>query len=819
MTDAPTERKGPPTTEVRPRAGGDADGWPTHDAAGRTPGAGSGPGRPSATNAADAAGLGTAPPPSSRRYRIEGLLGSGGQGVVYRARDLELDRPVALKTLLAAPSAPDALDVFLSEARAAASLEHPNIIPIHDVGCFDDGRPYYAMRLVSGRSLAQVLDRAATADSGADWGVVRAVQVVQQVARALQHAHAHGVLHRDVKPGNVLLGSEGEVLLVDWGIAKAAIARRAETEAGVVKGTAAYMSPEQVRGLPLDARADVYALGVVLYECLTLRLPFERASTADLLAAILRDEPPDPRSLAADRAVPDELSELVLAALAKSPDARVPSAEALHDRLQAYLEGLRDEQRRHVEAERRRAEGDLALALHEDAAAEVARLDGEIERLSHDLPAWTPIADKRPLLAARRRREEADERAQALFLEAVNRYTDALAHVPAHAPSRRALADAFWRRFVASEEAGDAALARTCRALVERFHDGRLARELRGDGALRLRVTPEDAAVALHPLVEEDLVLVDGPELWRGSGDVALDPLPMGSYVVVATAPGRETARLPVCVERGLRWEGELRLLPRGALPEGFVHVPGMSARLGGDAAASNAWPLRRVTVASFAMKAHPVTFGEYCELLDDCDPARAERLVPRLDAVGPLCARGDGGRWHPVAERIWGTAPESLRAGGAERRVPVFCVNRRAAEEWLAWLGARLGRPARLPTPEEWEVAARGADRRLHPWGDRFDPALCHGRDHFPWCDVAPVGSVPTDRSVHGVHDLAGCMQEWTSGAFAADPGVAEVRGGGWASGPANLRAAWRGACSIDAANIYLGFRAVLPIEPELVR
>lgn len=746
------------------------------------------------------------------RYEDRGIIGRGGQGNVHRVFDRELEREVALKTLRQYRRAEDHVEAFGEEAKAAAGLEHPNIVPIHDVGTLGDGRPFYTMRLVSGETLAHVLFRLQDGRAP-EWSTVRLVQAVQQVCRALQHSHEHGILHRDVKPSNILLGPVGEVLLVDWGIFKSSKSTRRSTASGVVKGTACYMSPEQARSGVLDARSDVYAAGVVLYECLTLRLPFDHENTAELLAAILRDPPPHPQDVALGRGVPEDLSRLTLRALAKDPDGRFGSARELHDALQAWMEGAQDAERRRGEADALHLKGDGALERHLEALAEGAAMETEVARLEEQHPPWQAVAEKRPLLEARRRLEDASERAQELFLEAVNRYTDALAHLPDHGPSRRALADVFWARFEAAEREGEVGLAHTYRALVERFHDGRFSRQLAGRGSLELAVRPSQAELFLHRQVERDLVLVDGPARLLGRGDVRLDDLDMGSYVVVARAAGHETTRYPVAIERCGRWRGELRLIPEGTLPEGFVHVPGMVASLGGDREATNGWPRRVVRVASFAMARHPVTFEEYCEFLDALGE-RADERVPRLDSGEPLAAR-EGGCHRAFVGR---PLPETFVADhGAEAvaRLPVFCLSHDDVDAYIAWRSERDGRAYRLPTAEEWEIAARGADQRTYPWGDRFDAALCHGRDsyeHDP--EPGPVGAFATDRSAVGVHDMAGCIKERTASYFDPERAMWEVRGGSWQVGPALVRSAWRGACARETRNVQLGFRLALSLE-----
>lgn len=269
-----------------------------------------------------------------QHYEVEETIGGGGMGVVYRARDPRLHRRVALKFLPSHLSAhEEAEERFFREARAAAALNHPHIARIHEVGETEDGRRFIVMDYYEGDTLKEKLRR------GGPLPDEDAVRYAKQIASALTAAHDEGIIHRDVKPGNVIVTEEGGVKLLDFGLAKAASETRL-TEPGQRLGTAAYMSPEQVRGDPVDLRADVWALGVLLYEMLTGERPFQGQQTMALLQSILHDEPvplDERRS-----GVPSGLTALVERCLRKDPDDRCSSAEAVYDALEAVTENRGD---------------------------------------------------------------------------------------------------------------------------------------------------------------------------------------------------------------------------------------------------------------------------------------------------------------------------------------------------------------------------------------------------------------------------------------------------------------------------------------------
>jgi YVTN family beta-propeller protein len=246
-------------------------------------------------------------------YRLEELIGRGGMGVVYRAHDVALERPVALK-LLAPRLAEDPAfrERFLVESRLAASLDHPNVVPVYDAGEVE-GQLYLAMRYVEGTDLKRLLKEQGTLEPG------QAIAICAQVANALDAAHARGLVHRDVKPSNVLLDESGHAYLADFGLTRRLSEQAPGFEAGLSLGTPDYVAPEQIEGKDVDARADQYSLACMLHECLTGEPPFPRSSEAATLFAHLEEPPPASQGL----------EHVMVKALAKDPSERYESCRAL----------------------------------------------------------------------------------------------------------------------------------------------------------------------------------------------------------------------------------------------------------------------------------------------------------------------------------------------------------------------------------------------------------------------------------------------------------------------------------------------------------
>ena len=266
-------------------------------------------------------------------YELLEVIGRGGQGVVYRARQKSLNRTVALKVIGLGHWATDAhLKRFRREAEAAASLDHPGIVPIYEVG-ERDGSCYFSMKLVEGGQLDEVAKRE-------PMPVRQAAQLIAKLARTVHYAHEHSILHRDIKPGNILLDGEGEPHLTDFGLARLVETESTVTRTMEVLGTPSYMAPEQAVGnnAAVSCATDVYGLGAVLYQLLTGQPPFAGGTTYETIKLLLDTEPRPPRAL--NSKIDRDLSTICLKCVDKDPKRRYSSALALATDLERWLKGL-----------------------------------------------------------------------------------------------------------------------------------------------------------------------------------------------------------------------------------------------------------------------------------------------------------------------------------------------------------------------------------------------------------------------------------------------------------------------------------------------
>ena len=510
--------------------------------------------------------------PPGPRYKIGDLLGAGGVGLVTSALDRTIGRNVAVKTLkLGKEAESNVARRFIDEAHVTAQLEHPNIVPVYDMGWLPDGQPYYTMRIVEKRSLRDVISRP---EVKVHWPLVRLLGAFVQVTRALAYAHARGILHNDIKPENVLLGDFGEVYLADWGLAKAikdaripapsllhttALDIRASSHAS---GTPGYIAPEVLRrDEAIDARADLFALGVVLYELLTGVHPFDVGGGAGaMILATVDRTPRRPRDIVPT--CPLLLEDLCLKMLEKQQKDRPESADQVAAEVEAFLEGAK-------ERERRKAEAVSLCAAAREPVLRFQHLENERQRLSElaaqslkQVKGWEPVERKRSGWLLEDRASEAERESGRALAEAIELYTKALGYDAECTDAHRGLAELYWGRARQAEAERRPATQIYYEALVTDHDEGKYAALLRADACLSLTSNPAGANVSVYRYARErDRVLVATDERYLGRtplAEVRLDP---GSYLVVLKAAGYPDVRYAVLLSRGTHHPGEINAL------------------------------------------------------------------------------------------------------------------------------------------------------------------------------------------------------------------------------------------------------------------
>ena len=737
------------------------------------------------------------------RYQDLGIIGVGGMGQVHRVRDRVLGRVLAMKVMLA-PLATRAVTRarFQREARITAGLQHPGIVAVYDEGELADGRLWYTMPELRGQTLEAALP---------DLPFWRRMEALVRVAQAMAYAHGEGVVHRDLKPSNVMVGGFGEVLVLDWGLARRIndVDLPAETldlpevsagltRVGAVLGTPAYMPPEQAAGLAVGPPADVFALGAMLREV-----------------------------LAAEANPSVELVEISQRALAPEATDRFPQAAPLAEALLAWQAGAR----RRAEA---RVVLDQALALRAPLAAaraEAETLARQAEAILAPLPAHAPVEQKKPGWRLEKAAQAQTRAVRLLEIELVQKARAALERADDLVEAHDLLADLYQQRAAEAEARRDLDTAAEYLALLRSHDRGSHAAWLTGQGRLTLHTDPAGATLTLYRLEAEDRRLVPGEPVVLGTSPVVDLPLDPGSYEVHIETAGRPKVVVPVAIERGEAWTAGPPEAPHRpvALPAQLgadeVYVPAGWCWTGGDPRAPDSLPRRRLWIDSFVMLRHPITHGQYLEFLNDliekgCETDALQHALQApmgyTDQPTLVDSRGPDGRFES-------TAPADH---------PVVNVTWHGARAYARWLADRTGQAWQLPHELAWEKAARGADGRFFPWGDDFEATWTRALHSTPGPPQrVAIHAFAKDESPLGVRGLAGNVRDWCANlflrappedgtvvSFSADPEVqptdfVAARGGSMASLPHFCRSAARFGARPSERYLAVGFRLVRPL------
>ncbi len=799
--------------------------------------------------------VGPAPdrPDDLGEFRLIEEIGRGGMGVVYRARQQSLDREVALKVVTAPPASERQIESFHREARSVSRLDHPGLLPVYTDG-HEGPFHFYAMELVDGHDLREEIARQRAQRDGSPEAppilasflsrefVLEAVRLITRVADALQHAHEHGIVHRDVKPHNILLRRDGRPQLVDFGLARDA--EQADLTRSQVGGTPHYMSPEQIRGkargVGASPQTDVFSLGVVLFELLTLERPFEGDDWPLVLEQILRSEPPRLRRL--QPRIPRDLVAICEKALEKDVRRRYLSAAELTEDLRRFqhletpLAARRlwnlNRVQRFVRRHRRVLWATLAIAVALIAGFVWAGRLGEQDRLERSL------SELRVLLETESWDEVDDSR-----LVAAHQRSDELVGARASLSSGEALTlSAFVNRY-----------ERYAESLVERGKE----EVVRGVGGGNAKLAPEsDSALALRGLFRlrrAQLLLPHRPDIESALSERAFYPR------ISVTAVDEEEQPLKGMVSyreidgiSGLTGErielGELPL-PSTALPPGYhriaIEVSGRGfrelsrfLRPGEELPLPVEFRADDSTTGMVLISGSSLTIpipkdrddcfcpnrGQTIEVpafwIDECEVTNAEyrRFLEATEHEPPLT-------WRK------GLLPDDPKYDD----YPVVYVGWEDARAYAEWAGKRL------VSHPEWDLAARGPEGRRFPWTeatalepDEYLGNTKHSRErmrhytlHFQLYlkYASPVRSHPDARTPEGLYHMLGNVAEWTE-SFVAEPvngGFSPRTESRWVLGDAWFAAEMRGTLDIHekqgfektSANYARGFRCARSVEP----
>lgn len=728
-------------------------------------------------------------------YEDLDLISLTGLSEVRRVRDRVLYRNMVAK-FLAKDLVDDAAsrDRFVLEAQVTAGLQHTGIVPVHELAQTPEGRPYFTMKEIEGRTLTQLAlavhaesrgDTFGTTDDG--WNFRRLIDVLRRASDAVAYAHLNGVLHRDLKPDNVMASAYGEVSVVDWGLAKIdattpsfspRLADRPElTVVGEVSGTATYMSPEQALGRleQIGPASDVYCLGTTLYMVLCGEPPYQGEGWEDVWRQVVRGPPKPLSARGAAPRIPAELVRICERSMARTPALRYPDAGAFRDEIGEWLDGVRRRDqalervrvadRRHIDATTRR---DQAEQLRRGAQSALLVLPPGAE-VEEKLPAWR-LEDEAT---------EVEREAALAEVEELRLLTEALSLVPELREGRERMARIYRGEHEQAERARDHAKAARFEALLRQFDTGICASYLAGKAAFSLYCEPEASRVELFEIVEIERRLV--PQHRRDLGPTPLREVEIhaGSWLLKIQREGYRDVLYPLYLRREEHWDGvpvgeasprPVRLLRDSELGPDDIYVPGGWTLLGPPPGqrARNALQDDRRWLEPFIIRRFPVTFGEYAEFLTALHRAgRGAEAVQCTPRGGAGFSHGDNTERSSIQLDSSGVYRIGPDADGDLMlpEYPICRVDFARARAYAAWMAESTGQPWRLPAATEWEKAARGVDGRAFPWGDHLEPIWFNNKE-FRRQGLRPficgVDSFPIDVSVYGVRGLAGNATDW---------------------------------------------------------
>lgn len=746
------------------------------------------------------------------RYEVLGVLGEGGMGEVLRVFDHKFNRHLAMKVIHPSLSSNSFIgQLFMKEAQSTGLLQHPGTVPVHDFGTLNDGRFFFTMQEIQGITLKQAIYDVHSPDTPTEWtelrgqwSIQRLFQTFLRICETLSYAHKLGLMHRDIKPSNFMLGEHGEVLVMDWGIAKVLPhgerrfihANSIRPNQGSVVGTPEYISPEQAQGESdeVDARSDVFSMGCVLYEIITGQTI--RQSTTD--TAVLKSrvwEPPP--------CLPVEdpiLCNIYDRCIALDPTMRYSDASALEADFESWLEG---------ESKRRQAMDWVRKAQqhHKDVLEMnllLKNIQQQIRDIKNDIPSWASLTEKKPLWDLEDQQRSLQHQAALKEMTSIEWLHSALKYAPNLEIAHQELANIYLDQYEQALLHDNLQQQEVCLELI-RLHDrgklkGFLSEVCTLDIQSAISRTVELAKYEEH---NRQLRLMDS----RTITVPCIIELPLGSYQITVNDVAypvnfeRNSPAQVVYIPQNIYSDEECAFVPSGLCLVGSNNEPNH--------------PKRTIHIDSFYMQRHPITNRQYIRFLNELyqsgNQDLAWRSTPHSKGVSEVDPKANSlYDWNETDQTFF--MPPDPQGDVWDLDWPVILISTHCALEYARWYSEKTGKSWRLPTPLEWEKAARGVDGRQLPWGDYFEPTWAAVRGHTEKQILpAPVGQHPIDCSVYGIYGLAGNVQDMT-----IDPNNPETmvtKGGAWSHHPQFVAMTSQRPFVMSAILETTGFRLVTEV------
>lgn len=750
-------------------------------------------------------------------WEVKKELWSTQMSVILKVLDKKLGRELVVKLLPPDHSDRPNLQQWLeAELRLTARLNHSGVVSVIDAGELADRRTWFAMRFIQGDTLDDHIKR------HTDQALRKFIQVFYRICEIVGYAHGQGIIHRDLKPTNVMIDHNGDVCVLDWGIALVMDPRaRAEIHTQTSRvGTPTYMPPEQVNGQlqRQGPQSDVYALGGILYFILTGVPPHPNG-----LASVRAGPPPPVLSVKSQRpwSIPPSLAALVDAAMAREPEDRIADGFRLAQHIAAWLE----EDHKQTQSAELVTQALQARQQAQALAAQAAQQRISADAILADVAPLDPEEKKLPGWELQESAAQLERDAERMWAEFEQHLRAALSIQPALELAHTYLAERHAECLLQAERQGDALAAARAEYLLDLHARGEQRALLRAEGTISLS-TDLPANVRIERYQRRHGRLIPTP---FGAATTPLDrlSLPVGSYRLWLEADGAAPVAYPVLIQRGQHWTSTppgatapqpVPLTPAIGLGGEDCYVPPGWFHCGGDPEAPDGLSERMVWVDGFVVRRYPVTIQEYIDFLNDLLLHGQEHLAHQWEPRGASQA---------IRQTSAGYALQAL-PDGVPRQLdwPVTLVSWDAACAFAAWEAERTGRPWRLLDELEWEKVARGVDARRYPWGDRLDPTwACMMNSHVGLPHMVSIHTYPLDESPYGVRGMGGNVRDWCLNAFnqrgppremqrllpgghGTDQQYRMVRGGSYSSAPTWCLAAARFAAPPGAGLNTAGIR-----------
>ena len=714
------------------------------------------------------------------RYEVMGYLGSGGMGEVLEVFDHKFRRKAAMKIMHPNLTRyPLIIELFKKEAQSTGLLQHPGTVPVYDFGTLSDNRFFFTMPVIQGITLHDAIQFAHSPSTPAqwsdvqnDWSINRLLQAFLDICHTLAYAHELHIVHRDIKPSNFMLGKHGEVLVMDWGIAKILpagekhfnLTTNIRPSEGSVVGTPHYISPEQAQGESpqVDETSDIFSLGCVLYEIITGKM-IRKGSAKEALEQIKIPCP----TLETNRPIDEALQEIYQRCVDPEKTKRFQHAGELLLHFQRWLEGENKRQKALLCLEKAKKDFQSWLALQND----LLRLSETIQHNKSAIKTWAPISVKEELWQLEDQHKALVLQRELLQSNSIEALHSALHHDPDLDDAHIELARIYHHKHILAIQEKNTTESTIARELLKIHDRGEFTEYLKGIGTIE--ISASNQIWQIYKYVEEKRRLV-AKYVLEGKDAQTLH-LPLASYVLECTVSG-SVIQIPFHLSY-MQPQQQISLPKNIEISEKEAYIHEGYCIVGHKNEPHH--PERSVWIDSFSMQKYPVCMQEYLEFLED---ARKQKGV---DAALAMAPHYQNNAEKPIVildqEKDCFVLVTDPSGDDWHNEWPVLLISKDDMLQYAQWYSQKTGVEWTLPTFLEWEKAARGVDGRSLPWGEYFEPTWACVRGSKEGKSLpASIFDHPLDCSPYGVFGLAGNAQDLCYSP--ETPDKVYIKGGAWA-------------------------------------